>query len=434
MKRLKLWIRDLSLVQQLISIIFFVVFIFILFFTSIIIKNIDNIVDRHIFNTLRLSQNSIVDYIAVKDINSKLNDSSEINHFVYNVSRNHNLNIIEKDLNASKYLLEKDVVYNKTDKYYYYASKLEGNNFLISYINREYQENFRSSMLENVIYLNIAIVIIFFALLMLWLMNIIHSLNVIKNHISSLSKGIDSDLKINRRDEIGDVAQAINYMHSELLEQERVKEEMVQNISHDLKTPIATIKSYGESIKDGIFPYDTLEKSVDVIIEHADRLEKKVYSLLMLNKMEYLKSVNNDQVVDMVEIIDKVILSLKVIRKDAHITKILNPTFFVGEEEPWRIVVENLFENAIRYAKSEIVVTLNNDELEISNDGPLLSDEILEKIFKPYEKGTGGNFGLGLSIVHRICETYGYNVVAENLEDGVMFRISKIKYKNKKAK
>ena len=64
------------------------------------------------------------------------------------------------------------------------------------------------------------------------------------------------------------------------------------NVSHDLKTPIATIKSYGESIKDGVYPYDTLEKSVDVIIRNAERLEKKVYSLLYLNRVEYLVSQN----------------------------------------------------------------------------------------------------------------------------------------------
>ena len=64
-------------------------------------------------------------------------------------------------------------------------------------------------------------------------------------------------------------------MEYKLLKQEKTKEDMIHNISHDLKTPIATIKSYGESIKDGIYPYDTLEKSVDVIIENAERLEKK---------------------------------------------------------------------------------------------------------------------------------------------------------------
>ena len=47
----------------------------------------------------------------------------------------------------------------------------------------------------------------------------------------------------------------------------------------------------------------------------------------------------------------------------------------------------------------------------------------LDKLFKPYEKGNKGKFGLGLSIVKKVVETYGYNVTGENLNDGVVFRI-----------
>ena len=54
-------------------------------------------------------------------------------------------------------------------------------------------------------------------------------------------------------------ADALVTMKDELTRQEKAKEEMIHNISHDLKTPIATIKSYSESIKDGIYPYGTLE-------------------------------------------------------------------------------------------------------------------------------------------------------------------------------
>ncbi|MEI3147877.1 MAG: histidine kinase dimerization/phospho-acceptor domain-containing protein [Merdibacter sp.] len=90
---------------------------------------------------------------------------------------------------------------------------------------------------------------------------------------------------------------------------------MIHNISHDLKTPIATIKSYGESIKDGIYPYETLEKSVDVIIENADRLEAKVHSLLYMNRVEYLISQdNNGAVTNMKDVVEKVLLNIAVIK------------------------------------------------------------------------------------------------------------------------
>ena len=77
----------------------------------------------------------------------------------------------------------------------------------------------------------------------------------------------------------------------------------------------------------------------------------------------------------------------------------------------------------MRYAKTHIHITLKEDELCVINDGSSIADEDLERIFHPYEMGTNGKFGLGLSIVHKVCTTYGYHVDAENLPGEVCFRI-----------
>jgi two-component system sensor histidine kinase CssS len=162
------------------------------------------------------------------------------------------------------------------------------------------------------------------------------------------------------------VADALVDMEDELSQEQKEKQEMIQNISHDLKTPIATIKSYSEAIKDGVYPYETLEKSVDVIIEHADRLEKKVKSLIMLNKMDYLEDhlpAGDDLAMN--PVIDKVLLSLKVIRPEIEFERDTEENVcFHGEEDPWRITIENLIDNALRYAKSKITVVLREGELK----------------------------------------------------------------------
>ena len=72
--------------------------------------------------------------------------------------------------------------------------------------------------------------------------------------------------------------------------------------------------------------------------------------------------------------------------------------------------------------------------LEIYNDGELMSKERIDKLFKPYEKGTGGKFGLGLSIVKKVVETYGYNVTGENMNDGVIFRVYRLRRSKRSAK
>ena len=158
----------------------------------------------------------------------------------------------------------------------------------------------------------------FFIILMIWVAGLIHPLNQIRNYIEKVKVGLTpQDLKIYREDEIGELADALVSMRKELQKQEQTKEDMIHNISHDLKTPIATIKSYGESIKDGIYPYDTLEKSVDVIIENAERLEKKVHSLLYLNRVEYLISQDAEgAITNMKDVIEKVLLNIKVLRPE----------------------------------------------------------------------------------------------------------------------
>jgi len=129
--------------------------------------------------------------------------------------------------------------------------------------------------------------------------------------------------------------------------------------------------------------------------------------------------------VSMQDIINKTILGVKVIRPDLKIQANLSDVYFLGNQESWRVVVENIIDNALRYAKSVIEIILNPEEgLTIKNDGPLLEEAKINNFFKPYEKGSGGQFGLGLSIVKRVCNVYGYEVNAFNKDNMVVFNIN----------
>ena len=133
--------------------------------------------------------------------------------------------------------------------YFYSLVRLDSHTILISLMSDSYRSDFKNMLLNSVINLNVLVVSLLFVCLMLWISSLIHPLNQIRNYIEKVSRGEDAELHIERRDEIGQVAQALVAMKDELDKQEKIKEEMIQNISHDLKTPIATIKSYGESIR-----------------------------------------------------------------------------------------------------------------------------------------------------------------------------------------
>lgn len=448
MKRFFKAITDLSLFQQL-SVIFFTFgFTLLIFFSVYLRNNINNFVDNQVMNILTLSQNKVISIVeSQSSVGRVVGADAQVMHFVFNRDMlqfsvyegtfdNEFIGEVQK-LDAT--IEDKEIrgmIVIQNQSYYYLGSRIDNNRTIVSLLTATYglqMEGALSTSISNTT--AVAIMLVFLAV-MIWTFTIITPLQQIREYINKARRGEAATLKINRRDEIGELARELVSLQDELKHQEETKEEMVHNISHDLKTPIATIKSYAESIKDGIYPYDTLEKSVDVIIDNANRLEQKVYSLLFLNRLDYMmeQEQETDKTTDMKATIETVLLSLKMIRPDVSIDCTLENCIFRGDEESWRIVVENLIDNALRYAQSNITITLKPNELAISNDGPAISEERMARLFKPFEKGTKGKFGLGLSICSKVCIAYGYNIDAENLEKGVVFRISDKKKPKKESK
>lgn len=455
MKRIRLWLRELSLTQQLVAIVFFAITIFALFIFSVLSPQIDSFTSNEMYRMLHGTQYTVAFYLnhmegtpvlPLEDETAVLQSiyDPETDRFAFNTTvlvRDDILDDIRKNIADGVKDVE-DRIYQSDDRrysaneIYYCISRLQNGSYLVSMIAGSYETLFRSQLVNNVVNLNVLVAAVLLLLLTMWAATIIYPLSQIRGYINKIKNDEPAELGIVRRDEIGEVADALRDIQTELRKQNREKQEMIQNISHDLKTPIATIRSYGESIKDGIYPYGTLEQSVDVIIEHADRLDKKVRSLIALNKMDYLlDTCPEGNHLPMAQIIDKALLSLKVLRPEISFETHLDRTvLFHGEEEPWRIVLENLLDNALRYAKTKIWIRLETDKLIVGNDGKLIEEDRLEKLFRPYEKGTDGQFGLGLSIVYRVCMTYGYHVEADNLTDGVCFVIWKESTKKTRLK
>lgn len=455
MKRFNEFIKRLSLTQQLFALIFFFVTFFAVFFFVYINGSVNNAIKEQIFKSLDDTQNTLISANATLDAYS--NASNIENYPVMIKDGNTPILIAPTDKNLDMSSLEWEqiqndllkVMHGNMEKYhgvfkqaskdldsYYSILRISDKQYLISKTYSDNMNKLENVLVNSVVYITVIVVGFFFIVLMMWVITLIHPLNQIRNYIERVKLGKDAELHVNRKDEIGELADALVSMREELLRQEKTKEEMIHNISHDLKTPIATIKSYGESIKDGIYPYDTLEKSVDVIIENADRLEAKVHSLLFMNRVEYLISQDCEGISsNMQEIVETVVQNTKFIKPEITIQTDLAEVWFDGLAEPWRVAVENILENALRYAKTTIDIHLSEEDgLTIANDGPCMDEDRIKVLFKPYEKGQGGKFGLGLSIVSKVVAANHYEVCGENTADGVIFRINKPKKVQKKGR
>lgn len=455
MKRFNEFIKLLSLTQQLFALIFFFVTFFAVFFFVYVNGSVNNAIKEQIFKSLDDTQSTLISANATLDAYS---NASNIENYPVMIKNGDTPILIapaEKNIDTNSREWEQirndllKVMRGNLEKYhgifknasndldsYYSILRITDKQYLISKTYSDNMDKLENVLVNSVVYITVIVVGFFFIVLMMWVITLIHPLNQIRNYIERVKLGKDAELHVNRKDEIGELADALVSMRDELLRQEKTKEEIIHNISHDLKTPIATIKSYGESIKDGIYPYDTLEKSVDVIIENADRLEAKVHSLLFMNRVEYLISQDCEGISsNMQEIVETVVQNTKFIKPEITIQTDLEEVWFDGLAEPWRVAVENILENALRYAKTTIDIHLSEEEgLTIANDGPCMDEDRIKVLFKPYEKGQGGKFGLGLSIVSKVVNANHYEVCGENTADGVIFRINKPKTETKKGR
>lgn len=447
MKKFYQWISSLSLTRQLLLLMSGLMIFFSVFFFVYVNDAVNSAVNQQIYKSLDDTQNTLVSINPHLDSYNKANGIEtypvEIlggNMIFYKSSAMYGLT--EKEIQQMK----NDIISmlsKKQDKLhgivkdveadldsYYSIMRVYDQTFWVSKTYSNSMDALKEILTNSLVYITSLVVFVIFMIIIVWSITVIHPLNQIRNYILRIKNGEDAKLIVNRQDEIGALANALVDMQTELAKQEKTKEDMIHNISHDLKTPIATIKSYGESIKDGIYPYGTVEKSVDVIIENAERLEKKVHSLLYMNRVEYLISQENGETsTNMKEVIQFVVQNIRLIKPEIEIQTILDDIVFDGSEEPWRIVIENILENALRYATTKIMIRLNESEgLSIANDGPQMEEDRIQTLFKPYEKGAGGKFGLGLSIVSKIVHAYGYQICGENTQNGVIFKI----YKQKK--
>ncbi|WFD11804.1 sensor histidine kinase [Tepidibacter hydrothermalis] len=238
-------------------------------------------------------------------------------------------------------------------------------------------------------------------------------------------------IKMSRDDEIGFLASSIEKMRKELLRYDEDQKFKLHAISHELKTPIMIIKSYLEAVKKGLYPKGTLDASLEVINEECTRLEKLVYNLLYIQRLDYLDSeIKNRKKVNLKEIVQEVIKSYSVQLKQLDIQLDSEDVVIYSDDRQLKTIVENIIDNQIRYAKTLIKIYLKEDSkkiyLNFFNDGECI--ENIEDIFDLFKKGKKGQSGVGLYIVKRLLKMYNGKIGASNIEGGVYFKIEIEKY------
>ncbi|MGY4690494.1 sensor histidine kinase [Salibacterium sp. K-3] len=219
-------------------------------------------------------------------------------------------------------------------------------------------------------------------------------------------------------------------MRQNLIRYDRSQKTFIQHASHELKTPIMVVKTYAQSVKDGILPKDNLEETMNVILDETDRMDKRVKDMLYFTKLDTLqKETINLEEMTFGTLAFQIEERFRMQREDLTFVIRGTDVKLTADPEHIQVLMENLVENAMRYARDTVWMSAENSTdddvmLRVQNNGEPIQEEDMTALFAPFRKGNKGQFGLGLAIVSRIAELHHGEAGVVNLEDGVEFQIS----------
>lgn len=208
---------------------------------------------------------------------------------------------------------------------------------------------------------------------------------------------------------------------------EIMRKEFVANVSHELKTPITTVKSYSETILDSDMSAEDIRNFVSTINRESNRMSRLVSDLLQLSNIDYGTSNFSYEYIDIYDLLSQTLESLDIMIKEKKHTIVLDIPMDIKEiyadVHALEQVFINIISNAIKYTNDsgKIQITCKNlkDAVEISvkDNGIGIPKADLSRIFERFyrvEKGRSramGGTGLGLSISKELVETMGGKIV-----------------------
>lgn len=198
------------------------------------------------------------------------------------------------------------------------------------------------------------------------------------------------------RDEVGDLARAFVSMSQELAAAQAQRRELLANVGHELRTPVAALRAQLENLADGVRPADP--PALAEVLGQVERLGDLLTDLLDLARAEGGATPLRRRPTAIRPLIDAVVQEVAVTRPGPSIEVRVTPDDLVADADPLRVeqVLTNLVDNAARHARAGgfVGVTACADPvgglvLEVTDDGPGIPPERWETVFERFRGGTG---------------------------------------------
>ena len=240
---------------------------------------------------------------------------------------------------------------------------------------------------------------------------------------------------INRMNEDAEArVQEIADEREQVVRAQRSKDEFIANVTHEMNTPLTSIRGFAELLAAGGLDGERAQRAANTILTQSERLQSLVASIINYSEIDSEDLPVYE--VDASRIARETLAALTPEfreKKVVLLSEIKDGVMLLSRQERVTEIFGNIIRNAIRYNREggSVSVLLTQEEFAVSDTGIGISEENLERIFDRFftvdksHNGKNGGFGLGLSVVKKLCKKQGWKLTVESKEGaGSTFRIA----------
>ncbi len=255
------------------------------------------------------------------------------------------------------------------------------------------------------------------------------------NTVMRFSKGeFEARVSAAGRDEVSQLGQSFNEMANEINALEQSRRSFVANVSHELRSPLTSMRGFLEAMQDGTISPQEQPKYLEIVIGECKRMSGMVNDLLDLARIESGQYELRLETLDINELLIRTLLTFeaRINAREIEVVMDFDGEHTMVEADAAQIaqVIRNLVDNAIKFSPrgGKLTLMIRTEKklasITVKDDGEGISPEDLPYVFDRFYKAekahtpSGSSSGLGLSIVKRIVEQHGQTITAASPAEG----------------
>ena len=248
----------------------------------------------------------------------------------------------------------------------------------------------------------------------------------------------DVEVSVDRRDEVGRLAQAFSTMAVRVGDAQTQMRTLVADVSHDLKTPLTSVLGFAQALRDGTGNEAEAQRLGSVIYDEASRLNARLNDLLYLSELESGQALLQRDEIDLARLVQGVVarIEAEVASRNVRLSvELAEGVTLSADGAKLERAIENLLDNARKYTPSggeirvRTAVRAGDAFIEVANTAPDISPEELPRLFERFYRrdrtrgGEGGSAGsgLGLPIANDLIELHGGTLQASVRDGEIVF-------------